>query len=88
MAKDLSGPDALRAFLDKGGMTAMELAYRCGVNRSYVNRWANGDNRPNAGSALLLELVTRGAVPVKSWLNEEERETAATLVKERLPKAG
>lgn len=58
----------LRRWLDARGMSLTAFSRLIGCSRQAVQYWASGRVLPELAAALLIENVTRGYVPVSSWL--------------------
>lgn len=60
------GPRALQKALAERGWSQRELARRCPVNPSQVNRWLKAERAP--GKAMIKRLRTLLGIPAEVWL--------------------
>lgn len=73
----------LRSYLAREQLSAADIAPRLGVHMSVVYRWIKGETTPSVDSALAIERLTNGAVPVESWASPEAH--AVEPIAERQP---
>jgi transcriptional regulator with XRE-family HTH domain len=52
-------PDRLRLAIAEAGLSAAEVARRCGVSAQSMQSWLNGDKQPSARNAALVAYVTQ-----------------------------
>lgn len=64
-------PTPLNEWLLVSGVSIGELARGCGVERNTVKAWKRGTALPSLVCAVLLQQVTKGGVPVASWMGTE-----------------
>lgn len=50
------------------GLTQADLAAKLGVSGATLSDWESGKKEPRIESAVRIEQVTDGAVPVRAWL--------------------
>lgn len=64
----------LAAFLTANGLSQAEFARLSGgsFSASGLKKWLNGDRRPSLGQAVAIEAMTRGEVPVTSWVPADQ----------------
>lgn len=58
----------LAAYLVSEKISQRDFALSIGINHSVVSRFLSGKARPSLSTALTIERVTGGAVPVASWV--------------------
>lgn len=58
----------LAEWMAKGGVSKDTLAINIGVNHMSIDKWRKGQCTPDLVAAFLIERITKGAVPVSSWL--------------------
>ena len=61
----------LSQYLTREGVTQSAFAERLGLTQATVSRLASGLLRPRLDTALAIERITAGAVPVESWAQQE-----------------
>jgi DNA-binding transcriptional regulator YdaS (Cro superfamily) len=59
--------DLLQRHLESTGTSRATFASTIGVSKTVVTFWLNGDRRPSASSALLIQSATGGTVPFMAW---------------------
>lgn len=63
---------ALDAYMGREGLKDADLAPKIGRDRSMVSKLRRGVVRPTLELADRIEKETGGAVPIRSWLIEDE----------------
>jgi DNA-binding transcriptional regulator YiaG len=72
------GRRMLAAYLESSDEhTQTSLAQVLEIGQSSISLWVNGRSRPEPHHRDALALLTRGAVPVESWLTDDERQKVA-----------
>lgn len=66
--QDLRGPELLRAWLTKRGMTNKAFGALIGAAPSNVGRWLAGDWRPSLPALAEIQRATK--IPMSAWLDE------------------
>lgn len=63
---------SLKKYRKSHRLSQRDLAARLGITQSMISKIESGDVRP--GSKLMFEIedVTNGAVPARSWVQEQE----------------
>lgn len=56
-------------WLKNNGITQTEFAKKVGVDVSYITHLTKGRRVPSLTTALKIQELTEGAVPVTSWVN-------------------
>jgi len=69
----------LASYLESTKTSQAAFADLVGVKQPTVNRWLNTTARPTWGTALRIEQVTAGAVPVSSWVQNSTPSSDAPL---------
>lgn len=64
------------------------LAKRIGVSQPTLSRYVSGDVLPNVVTALKIQQVTSGDVPVEAWLTVKEDVANAIALAEQLGRDG
>lgn len=64
----MTTPGLLRDWRKQRGLTQSDLATRLGVSGATLSDWEAGKKTPRIESAVRIERVTEGAVPVGAWL--------------------
>jgi transcriptional regulator with XRE-family HTH domain len=59
----------LSRWLDSAGISRDTFAVKLGVTRTHLDRLCRADRRPGLDLALLIERLSKGAVPVSAWKN-------------------
>lgn len=57
----------LKSYLKSSGTTQVDFATRAGMTQGNVAKLCGGNPRISLDTALTIERVTNGAVPVESW---------------------
>jgi transcriptional regulator with XRE-family HTH domain len=65
----MTGPELLKAYLEKEELTARELCRRSEgrLNEPELSRYLSGSTMPSIPKAIAIKDVTKKAVPVESW---------------------
>jgi len=80
----MDGPLLLRRYLADAHLSQAAFAARLKVSGAAVSLWASGTALPAAGSALLLQSATAGAVPFSAWFHPDgTRRQPAPLKRKR-----
>lgn len=61
----------LATYLKCEKISQREFALSIGINHSVVSRFLSGAARPSLNTALTIERVTGGRVPVGAWVSED-----------------
>lgn len=72
------GPDLLKAYLAKHGLSAAEFSRRSGVAEAHISRYIGRKRVPGLEHATAIEDATAGAVPSKSWLATRSKKTRSS----------
>lgn len=75
----------LREFLENNDIDKKLFADRLGVTSAEIYQWTSGRRRPSLERMALIEEITFGCVPCKSWVTSDI-ETPAKKHKEAKPK--
>lgn len=63
--------NALRKWRESAGLSIHEVAKMTGIHPSQLSRYEHGHAGVSVDTALLLEKVSKGAVPVEAWSKDE-----------------
>lgn len=77
----------LDAWLAANGLTKTALAEALDCHRQLVQRWSSGQNKPTLETALVLELLTDGAVPRQGWQFDPPPEPGDREIRQRVTAA-
>lgn len=66
----------LAKYLSEHGLSQAEFAATVESRQSFISRLANGVAKPSLAMAVEIERATGGAVPVESWVSQNERGAA------------
>lgn len=72
----MDGPRLLLAWRNNKGLTQTEVSRRLGVSQTSVCDWERGNKSPSVNSAIDLEELTEGEVPVRAWRTPRDTEAA------------
>jgi len=64
----MHGRKLLSKWMESKGWKQADIVRATGVDDSLFSRWLSGDRGPSLRSAVLLEKLTHGEVPVESWV--------------------
>lgn len=68
MGRPVEKRGKLGAWVDEHGWTRQQLADELGITLASAARFCSGDRRPSLEMAVKIEDLTKGAVPVRYWL--------------------
>lgn len=72
----MTGPEKLRKFIDRAGLTQEQFAVLAKVPGPQVSMWLSGRRKPNLASAAKLQAATAGAVQWTDWIVVKRRRAA------------
>lgn len=79
-----SGPDQLRDWMARRGVTQIETARLCGIHPVFLSQILHGKRQPGLKNALRIERHT--GIPAASWLRSEVSDSLEPVgVKGRSP---
>ncbi len=64
------------------------LAKRIGISQPTLSRYVSGDVLPNVVTALKIQQITSGEVPVEAWLTVKQDVASAIALAEQLGRDG
>ena len=64
------------------------LAKRIGISQPTLSRYVSGDVLPNVVTALKIQQITSGEVPVEAWLTVKQYVASAIALAEQLGRDG
>lgn len=62
----------LRTYRKSQGLSQKDMAVALGVTQSMISKIENGDVRPGPSLMFEIEDATKGAVPARSWVGQQE----------------
>lgn len=65
--------EILKAWMQASGMGQAELARAVGTTRQAVNSWCIGRVTPGLYYSLAIQTLSKGAVPIETWLTGQQR---------------
>ncbi len=74
-----SGAAQLHRFLKSNRITQSSMAIALGVSGPTIHDWVSGSKRPRAHYREAIAIWTNGAVPVDSWIQDDERQAVSIV---------